>query len=146
MTLMPYTWVVYLLECSDNTYYCGITNNIHKRFDDHNSGKGAKYTRGRTPVVLRFYKYVVDKSEALKLEYRIKQFSRKQKEEIIKYSLLPEDIIKINGNKYYINKIQELHVWNGIDWKIMTDKEETEKIITQILRKKKLERILNEKK
>ncbi|MDH5680208.1 MAG: GIY-YIG nuclease family protein, partial [Spirochaetota bacterium] len=43
-------WLVYLLECADNSYYCGVTNDLNKRLTDHNSGKGAKYTRSRLPV------------------------------------------------------------------------------------------------
>jgi putative endonuclease len=65
-------WVVYLLRCSDNSVYCGISNNIENRLIDHNSGKGARYTRSRRPVVLIGTSSKLTKSEALKLEYRIK--------------------------------------------------------------------------
>jgi len=73
------TWFVYLLECADKTIYCGITNNLEKRISTHNSGKGAKYTRGRLPVKLIKSFTVDSKSEALKLEYKIKQLSREEK-------------------------------------------------------------------
>jgi len=45
-------WYVYLLECSDSSLYCGITNDLEKRIATHNSGKGAKYTKVRLPVKL----------------------------------------------------------------------------------------------
>ncbi len=66
-------WAVYLLRCSDNSLYCGITNNIDKRVIDHNSGQGAKYTRSRRPVVLVGTSRLMTKSDALQLEYRIKK-------------------------------------------------------------------------
>ena len=72
-------WVVYILRCADNTLYTGITNNLDNRIAQHNLGKGAKYTRGRGPVVLISYWEVEDKSAALKEEYRIKQLSKSQK-------------------------------------------------------------------
>lgn len=70
---------VYILKCSDNTLYTGYTNNLENRINTHNSKKGAKYTRGRTPVKLIYFEEYMDKSEALKREYRIKQLSREQK-------------------------------------------------------------------
>jgi putative endonuclease len=72
-------WFVYLLKCSDDTLYCGITNNLEKRIATHNAGKGAKYCRGRLPVTLFKSFEVADKSAALKEEYRIKQLSREEK-------------------------------------------------------------------
>ena len=66
-------WVVYLVRCSDNSLYCGISNDIKNRLMEHNSGKGAKYTRSRRPVELVDISPEMTKSEALKLEYRIKQ-------------------------------------------------------------------------
>lgn len=77
-------WVVYILLCSDNTLYTGITNDLTKRIDKHNKGLGAKYTNNRRPVSCVYTKEMVDKSSALKEEYRIKQLSRIQKLEIIK--------------------------------------------------------------
>ena len=66
-------WVVYLVRCSDESLYCGITNNLKKRLDAHNSGKGAKYTKSRTPVELLGTRLKMTKSDALKLEHRIKK-------------------------------------------------------------------------
>ena len=72
-------WVVYLVRCSDNSIYCGISNNLKLRLIEHNSGKGAKYTRSRRPVELVGISPVMTKSEALKLEYRIKQLPANEK-------------------------------------------------------------------
>ncbi len=65
-------WVVYLVRCSDESLYCGITNNLQNRFIAHNSGRGAKYTRSRRPVELVGASSAMTKSDALKLEYRVK--------------------------------------------------------------------------
>lgn len=75
---------VYILECSDGSYYTGYTNNLEKRIERHQAGKGAKYTRGRTPVQLLYSKEYELKTDAMQEEYRIKQLSREQKEQIIK--------------------------------------------------------------
>ncbi|MGD8716870.1 MAG: GIY-YIG nuclease family protein [Desulfobacterales bacterium] len=72
-------WIVYLLRCSDNSLYCGISNDLKNRLTDHNSGKGAKYTRSRKPVELVGSSHEMTKSEALKLEYRIKRLSADKK-------------------------------------------------------------------
>ena len=73
-------WVVYLLICSDQTIYTGITNNLEKRLLSHNSKNSkTKYTRIRQPVKLYRSFSVKNKSEALKLEYKIKQLSKQEK-------------------------------------------------------------------
>ncbi len=76
-------WYVYIVECSDNTYYTGITNDIEKRISKHNSGKGAKYTRNRGPVKLLWSIESENRSEASKLEYKIKKLKRIEKEKLI---------------------------------------------------------------
>jgi putative endonuclease len=73
------TWTCYLLQCSDQTLYCGITNDLEKRLAAHNAGEGAKYTRGRTPVKLLYSEPCSDKSTALKREMQIKQMPRSKK-------------------------------------------------------------------
>ncbi|MFH2064885.1 MAG: GIY-YIG nuclease family protein [Pseudomonadota bacterium] len=75
-------WLVYLVQCSDQSLYCGITNNLNNRLAVHNAGKGAKYTRSRRPVTLVGVSSEMTMSQALKLEYRVKQVpsSRKQLE------------------------------------------------------------------
>ncbi len=72
-------WVVYLVRCSDNSLYCGISNDIKSRVTEHNSGKGAKYTRSRRPVELIGTSDEMTKSDALKLEYRIKRLPADEK-------------------------------------------------------------------
>lgn len=72
-------WFVYLLRCSDDTLYCGITNNLDHRIKQHNEGKGAKYTRGRCPVVLIKSWDFPTKGAALSFEYKVKQLSRDEK-------------------------------------------------------------------
>lgn len=74
---------IYILECSDGTYYTGWTNNLELRIEAHNSGKGAKYTRGRTPVKIVYKEEFDTKSEALKREIEIKKLSRLKKIELI---------------------------------------------------------------
>ncbi|RLB79551.1 MAG: hypothetical protein DRH24_12315 [Deltaproteobacteria bacterium] len=66
-------WVVYLIRCSDESLYCGITNNLKNRLAAHNSGRDAKYTRSRKPVKLVIVSSEMTKSDTLKLEYRVKQ-------------------------------------------------------------------------
>lgn len=72
-------WSVYLLECSDKTYYCGCTNNLKKRLEAHNEGIASKYTRGRLPVKLLISKSGLTKSEAMKMEYQVKKQPKEKK-------------------------------------------------------------------
>lgn len=72
-------WVCYLIECADDTLYCGITNDLDKRLAAHNAGEGAKYTRGRAPVKLAYCESCTDKSAALKREMEIKDLPRAKK-------------------------------------------------------------------
>ena len=72
-----------MLRCADGTLYTGWTNDIQKRIEAHNSGKGAKYTRARLPVELVYTEEFDDKNEAQKREYAIKQLSRAKKEKLI---------------------------------------------------------------
>ena len=76
-------WYVYIIKCSDNTLYTGITNNLESRIDKHNNGTGAKYTRGRGPVELLRAWVCESKSSAAKEEYRIKKLSKTQKTHLI---------------------------------------------------------------
>lgn len=73
----------YLLKCSDNTLYCGYTNDIDNRIKVHNSGKGAKYTKTRLPTELVYLESFDTKSEALKREWAIKKLSRNEKLKLI---------------------------------------------------------------
>ena len=77
---MNYT---YMLKCSDGTLYTGWTNDLDKRVEAHNSGKGAKYTKARRPVELAYYEEFETKEQAMKREYAIKQLGRKEKQKLI---------------------------------------------------------------
>lgn len=75
---------VYILLTQNDTLYCGYTDNVEKRFNEHLSGKGAKYTRANKPVKIVYQKEFLTKSEALKEEYRIKhKLTKAQKLELI---------------------------------------------------------------
>lgn len=72
-----------MLRCSDNSLYTGWTNNLSNRVEKHNSGMGAKYTRGKLPVKLVYYEKFSTKSEAMSREYKIKQLTKSEKEDLI---------------------------------------------------------------
>ena len=80
---MENTWYLYILRCGDNTLYTGITTDVEKRFEAHQSGKGAKYTRGRGPLELVYREECGTHSDALKREAQIKKLSREQKQALI---------------------------------------------------------------
>ena len=74
------SYTVYILRCSDDSLYCGVTNDLDARLKAHNNKIGAKYTRSRTPCKLEWKMTGIGcKSLALKIEYRIKQLSRRDK-------------------------------------------------------------------
>ena len=76
---------IYILECSDKTYYIGSTNNLEKRLKQHNQSKsGAHYTKIRRPVILKYFEKVKTLSEARRREAEIKRFTKTQKEALIK--------------------------------------------------------------
>lgn len=77
---------VYILRCRDNTLYTGWTNRLEERIKAHNEGRGAKYTRGRTPAELVYYEAFETKQEAMSREFQIKQMNRQEKENLIFYS------------------------------------------------------------
>lgn len=74
---------IYMLKCGDNTIYTGYTNDLEKRLAMHESGKGAKYTRGRGPLELVYLEEFPDKVSAMRQEYQIKKLTRAKKEQII---------------------------------------------------------------
>ena len=78
---MNYT---YIIKCRDGSLYTGWTNDIEKRLKAHNEGRGAKYTKGRTPVTLVHLEEFETKEEAMKREYAIKHMTKKEKENLIK--------------------------------------------------------------
>jgi len=94
------TWFLYVLECTDGTLYTGITNDVYSRLKAHNSGRGAKYTRGRSPCVLLSSQEVGNKSRALRAEHAFKKLSRQEKMKYVSIGikifvdglLFPEDL------------------------------------------------------
>ncbi len=78
-------YFVYILVCSDDSLYCGYTNDLEARLAAHNSGKGAKYTKSRIPVQMVYHESFETKSEALKREAAIKKLTRKEKLDLILY-------------------------------------------------------------
>ena len=75
---------VYIMQCSDGSYYTGWTTDIERRLQEHNQGVASKYTRGRRPVKCVYYEELPSKSEALKRELMIKKMTRAQKEGLIR--------------------------------------------------------------
>lgn len=76
-------YFVYIIRCSDNSLYTGFTTNIARRLAMHESGKGAKYTRGKGPFKLEIAIEFTTKEEALQAEYAIKQLNKQEKEQFI---------------------------------------------------------------
>ena len=72
-----------MLECSDNSIYTGITNNLENRLKKHQSGDGAKYLRGRLPIKLIYKELFINRSEATKREISIKKMTKKEKKILI---------------------------------------------------------------
>lgn len=72
-------YYLYILKCSDNTLYTGITNDLEKRFETHKSGKGSKYVRARLPFKHIYTEELPDRSSATKREIEIKKWSRGEK-------------------------------------------------------------------
>lgn len=74
---------VYILRCGDETLYTGYTTDVERRLEEHRSGSGAKYTRGRGPLELVHVETYATRSAAMAREYEIKQLSRDEKERLI---------------------------------------------------------------
>ena len=79
---MDKQWVLYILECKDGTLYTGITDNLERRLAAHRAGKGAKYTRGRGPLTLRYVENCESHSQAHRREYAVKSLSREEKQKL----------------------------------------------------------------
>ena len=97
---MEKNWTVYILECGDSTLYTGITDNFSRRFQAHKDGKGAKYTRGRGPLTLRYREEVPDKSTALKRECALKRLRKSEKMALIAAG---KTILEIMDQNQYTN-------------------------------------------
>ena len=92
----------YMIRCSDNSIYTGMTNNIEKRMLEHLSSKGAKYTKSHKAEKIETVWRSKDKSLACKLEYQIKQLTKQQKESLIGGEKLSKDLKgKIDCRRYF---------------------------------------------
>ena len=85
-------WILYILSCKDGTLYTGITDNLERRLAAHQAGKGAKYTRGRGPFVLRYTELCEDHSHALRRELAVKSLSRQEKLNLCTGYILDEEL------------------------------------------------------
>jgi putative endonuclease len=99
MTETVQGWYVYMVRCRDGSLYTGITTDVARRFTEHrkNSGTGAKYLRGRGPLLLVFQQKIGSRSLALSVENRVKKLSRVRKENLIKTGIRIDRIIKQDG-------------------------------------------------
>ena len=77
-------WFVYILQCNDQTLYTGVTTDLDRRVEEHNSGsKGAKYTTARRPVKMVYSEQLDSRSSAQQREHQIKSLTRRQKQQLI---------------------------------------------------------------
>ncbi len=77
-------WFTYIIECNDKTLYTGVTTDVARRFAEHQSCKGGKYTASRNVVSVVYTQSHATRSEALKREWQIKQLPRKEKERLVR--------------------------------------------------------------
>ena len=77
-------WYVYILRCTDDTLYTGVATDLEARVATHNAGKGAKYTRGRRPVVLVYQETAIDRAAAQRREAEIKRMGVEGKRQLVK--------------------------------------------------------------
>lgn len=97
-------YYTYMIRCSDNSIYTGMTNNLDKRLNEHifKNSNGAKYTKSHNAIKLEAVWRSKDKSLACKLEYQIKQLTKKQKEEIINGEKISKYLKgKVDCRRYY---------------------------------------------
>ena len=99
-------YYTYMLRCSDNSIYTGMTNDINKRIEMHKTGKGAKYTKSHHAEKFDAVWRSKEKSLACKLEYQIKQLTKKQKEELIN---------GVNLSRYLKGKVDCRRYWRMAD-------------------------------
>lgn len=86
-------WSVYIIQCRDGSYYSGISQDVNERVRRHNAGTGAKYTKGRRPVTLKFLRICKDHRQAAQIEYHIKTWPPQKKAALIS-----------RGWKYYLEQ------------------------------------------
>jgi len=81
-------WHLYMIRCGDNSLYTGVTTDVERRFAEHQqtsaSSKGAKFLRGKQPLTLVYRAELGNRAEAQQLEYRLKQLSKSEKENLVR--------------------------------------------------------------
>ncbi len=87
------SWYLYLIRSQDNRLYTGITTDVSRRFAEHQAGKGAKALRGRGALRLVFSELIGSRSQALRIEYKIKQLTKTQKERLVSQEIGLEELI-----------------------------------------------------
>lgn len=85
-------WFLYMIRSPNNALYTGITTDVPRRFKQHQAGKGAKALRGKAALALVFSTEAGDHSRALRLEYRVKQLKKSQKEQLVAGEIAFEDL------------------------------------------------------
>ena len=90
-------WYLYIVLCSDASLYTGITTDVRRRLHEHNTGRGAKYTKGRGPVQLVHLRQFTNRSEASKAESKIKKLRRRQKLNLVNTFALPGELVVLTG-------------------------------------------------
>ena len=88
-------WFLYMVRCNDASLYTGITTDVERRFKEHQDGgiKAAKSLRGKGPLTLVLFEEMGDQSEALKIEYKIKQLPKLMKEQLVAGELIIRDLL-----------------------------------------------------
>jgi putative endonuclease len=87
-------WYLYLVRCGDGTIYTGISNDVSRRLAAHRAGKGARYMKGRSPLVLARKIRVGAKSDAGRAEWRVKRLPRGKKEKLIAGKIRLKELLK----------------------------------------------------
>lgn len=78
-------WYLYLVRTASGSLYCGVSNDVQRRFTEHQQGtKGARSLRGKGPLILAYQQLVGSRSDAQKVEYRVKQLPKAEKEKLVR--------------------------------------------------------------
>jgi predicted GIY-YIG superfamily endonuclease len=88
---LPNGWACYLLLCSDDSFYCGMTSNLRGRLRQHRSGKGSEYTKGTRPLALVWYEAAASRNEAAARERQIKNWKHMKKRSLQEGTLMLSD-------------------------------------------------------
>ena len=89
-------WHLYLIRCSDDSLYTGISTDVARRFDAHQRGRGARRLRGRGPLQLVYQQMIGDRAAALRVEHQIKQLSKSDKERLVRGELTLTDVVHLD--------------------------------------------------